>query len=271
MLRHSDRGLMLIDLDKAYCDTLDATHGGTSGFSNPMKSDEKPTDRKDFAAIGKIFDYIVENTSHFPRRHFSRFRSECDNPDTTPEKLNAVLRPKSHSGLWAVVVFSLIMISGIGYYMYRNSLGDAGDAVSETEVKTESNDTVICEPQHIDIPDSHPVRHEGQRILINDFDRRMGKFTSETQAFIDYLSAGSVSDREIWDMNLNVMDNFTSSYNQLRTEYKKEYPEAAGIDVELALANAFENSRAFSLMQQFSQAARDTIVARHPESYMDVE
>lgn len=269
MLRHSDRGVMLIDLDKAYCDTLDTTHGGTSGFSNPLNSDEKPTARKDFAAIGMVLDYISEITPNFPGSRFRLFRRECDNLETISEKLIDALRPQSHIGFGvAAVLLCLIIICVIGYYMYKNSLGDV-DEVSETEMPANSNDSIISEPQHIDIPDNKPASQEGRVIIISDFDSRMEKFIMETNGILAELSSGTVTDREISEMMSEVVNNYTSAYNDLLTELKKEHPNAAGIDVELALARASENSHASSIMQQFTQAVRDTIVARHPESSTD--
>lgn len=270
MLRHSDMGLMLIDLDKAYSDTLDKTHGGTSEFSNPVNSGEKPTARKDFAAIGTVLDFISKNTPHFPERRFRLFRRECDNLSTTPEKLLAALRPQSRKGVWVpAVLLCLIIISGIGYYMYKNSFVDAGDEVSEMDYRTESNDTLISEPEHIDIPDDKPALQDRLIIIISDFDSRMEKFITQTNGFLAELSSGTVTDREISEMMSEVVNNYTSTYNDLLAEYKKEHPDAAGIDVELALARASENSVAYSIMKHFTQTARDTIVTRHPESYID--
>lgn len=268
MLRHSDMGVMLIDLDKAYSDTLDTTHGGTSEFSHPVKSGEKPTARKDFTAIGKVVDYIAENTPHFPGRKFRCLRRECDNLETTSEKLIAALRPKSCAGIRMImVVICISIIAGIGYYLAapRNT----SEETVAKELQIAPVDSVKVEQEHIANPDGQQVLHKERIIVINDFDSRMEKFITQTQGFIADLSLGAVSDREISDMVSDVVESYTSAYSALLTEYKKEHPEAAGIDVELALARASEKSRALSIMQLFTQAARDSIVARNPESHMD--
>lgn len=278
MLRLSDRGVMLIDLDKAYSDSLDNTSGGSSGFSNPVESGEKPTARKDFIAIGKLLDYISDNTPHFPKSLFKRFRSECDNPETTPEKLIAALRHKSHTGLWTCgVLLSICILCGIGYYTYLN-LSESNDSMSSGALTDEAyieidtlnkNEDNIGVPQRLPAP--APVTGESGKPLISvtDFDSRMIESTRIAREYLTALSAGSLSDSRIQDMMSKIIDSYSSNYQVILSEYKAANPDVYATEVELAIAKASERSDVTKLYQQFIQAARDTIVARHPESYSD--
>lgn len=276
MLRHSDMGVMLIDLDKAYSDALDNTSGGSPGFSNPVKSGEKPTSLKDFIAIGKVFDYIADNTPDFPKRRFKRFRRECDNPVTTPEKLIAGLRPQSHTGLWVVPgLLSVSIVCGIGYYVYRNvsESDDSSPAAVETFEESIEIDTVNNSEnnrtEHQRLPAANPYPREiGKSIIsVTDFDSKMTESTQMAREYLTILSEGSVSDRRIQDMISKIIEAYTSTYQIILSEYKAENPDVYATEVELALAKASERSEATGLYHQFIQAARDTIVARHSASY----
>lgn len=276
MLRHSDRGVMLIDLDKAYSDTLDTTSGGSSNFSSPVKYGKKPTAWKDFEAIGKILDFIAEKTPSFPNRRFKRFRAECDNPTTTPEELIAALRRKSRTGLWIGVLLSgITIVCGIVYYYYSNTSESALREVPEVETYEESADTVSSHennsvsPQRI--PETQPSQPESRQLQISvaEFDNRMNDFTQEAHKGLSMLSSEPLSDRQITDLMHNIILSHSSKYQAVLSAYKAENPEISGIDVELAMARTFEKSKAKILLEQITQAVRDTIVARHPESHTD--
>ena len=51
--------------------------------------------------------------------------------------------------------------------------------------------------------------------------------------------------------------------------YKSENPDMSGFDVEMAVARAYERIKASALLQQFTQAAADTLTRRHPDLYSD--
>lgn len=274
MMRHTDRGVMLIDFDKAYSDTLDSSTGGTTGFSDLLKKGENPTVQKDFVAIGRTLDHIAECTPHFPRRQFRRFRRECDNPDTTAEKLMAVLRPQSNKAFWiGGVLLCLCITAGIGYFMYRDSSDSERIEESATQPIELTPDTAIDKKSKVDTPEiiipSKPLTQESRRIIIKDFDIQMADFIREAQKSLDNLSTGTATDRQISDMMSNIIEAYTSGYNALLNDYKSDYPGVDGIDVELAVARASEKSLAAKLLLQFTQAARDTTEFRHPESKMD--
>lgn len=63
------------------------------------------------------------------------------------------------------------------------------------------------------------------------------------------------------------MLNFPNSRGKLIKTHQIEYQTLPGMDIELAVAKASERSRALRLLQQFTQAASDTIQYRQPELY----
>lgn len=283
MLRHSDRAVMLIDLDKAYCDTMTTTHGGSAGASDPLRRGEKPTVRKDFAAIGKLLDYIESNTPGFPKRRFRRFRKKCGNAAITSEKLLDNLRPHPSVMPWlAALAISLCVISAIAFFIFRPSLKSPGNETIEKTINL--HDTLNTRPDepHYEISDegveplvftddsrsiaaSKPA--DNGQIVINDFDSRMTEFIKEAQENLEILSKGTSSDNQLMQMLYKTSDSYRNKYRALRTEYKSLYAEADGIDVEMALARAAEKSKASAMLQQITQATRDTIMRRNPEAY----
>lgn len=274
MLRHSDRGLMLIDLDKAYSDVLDKTSGGTSGFSDLLDLGEKPKVQKDFVAIGKVLDFIAEHTPNFPQRSFKHFRKECNRPDISSEKLLSALNPHSHKGLLiAVSIFTIFLLSGVLVYLSRNESPSGINGESQEFTIRESSDSFISNTTVIETPEIVlPTQHSQpavKQIIISDFDSKMADFIQEAQRYLSDLSSATLTDRQIRDMMSKIVESYTSKYHIIQTDYKAAYAESDGIDIELAVARASEKSRASGLLQKFTLAASDTIKTRHPESYSE--
>ncbi len=111
MLRHSDRSVMMLDLDKCYTDSLNRTHGGTAILCNPLAGGETPTTAKDFIAIGNLIDYIAERVPKSTARRFRKFRDACRSKDATDERLSQVLRYRSKSYLWAIGVIAISILN----------------------------------------------------------------------------------------------------------------------------------------------------------------
>lgn len=109
MLRHSDRGVMLIDLDKAYSDIRNNNHGGTRSFSDPLGNDSKPTAFKDISAIGIIVDRIADEVPGFPSYKFKRFKKECLNEKFSENRLYVLLNPKSNRN--PLIIASILSIA----------------------------------------------------------------------------------------------------------------------------------------------------------------
>lgn len=276
MLRHIDRGVMLIDLDKAYSDSLDTTSGGTIGFSGPVSQGEKQAARKDFAALGKVLDYVAAKTPRFPMRSFRRFRRECDDPSVSSEKLVAALRPRSRSALWVGVgLLTVSVLFGTVYYMNRNLSVSDDSEVSVGGTDEESIDTVTDNEKNIvpaqTVPETQVIEQGNRTLQIktSDYDSRMKDIIQEVQEALSTLSKGTLPDTQITDMSYRVTHSQSSRFHEILSEYKAANPDISGIDVELAVARAAEKSKVNKLLSQFYQAVRDTIVARHPESHVD--
>lgn len=253
MLRHSDRGVMLLDLDKSYSDTRDNTHGGTTNSSDPLPAREAPTAQKDILAIGRLFDNIAEKVLGFPTQKFKRFRSDCDKDGVTIDTLSSDLqaRPK---GLWLPV---LITITIALVFIILALIGRKSTDVAQPTPAIKDTIVTVIENRQ---PETPPQIAQPQTIEIN-FDTEMESFTAEAQSTLDRLSAGSLSDAEISDLMMLLVERYTTAYGQLTEQSKADYPQTPAIDVEMAVAREAEQSRASRLLQQFTRAATDTINA----------
>ncbi|MDE5842492.1 MAG: protein kinase family protein [Muribaculaceae bacterium] len=123
MLRHSDRSVILIDLDKAYSDALDMTHGGTEGISNPLPAGEIPTIHKDYEGVGRLIDYLSENVEGFPRAEFRRLRRECVRRDATRDNIVKALNPARIP--MRILLPALIIMLATGMTIYLHKMNDS--------------------------------------------------------------------------------------------------------------------------------------------------
>lgn len=266
MLRHSDRGVMLMDLDKCYSDSLDRTHGGTAFICDPLDNGEKPTVAKDFGAIGNLIDYIAERVPKFPGKHFRRFRDACRSKDATDERVSQALQYRSKSYLWAIGLAALCVVGG-AYYLIQSSVDSKQEQTSQQTLPVENNDTVrIIERVPAEqIANPAPAQSKPKAIAA-DFDNRMSAFIRHATAAMAALRKGEVPDKEIRDMMFQMTESYTTNYQSILAAYKSENPDKSGIDVEMAVARASEHSKATALFQQFTHAASDTLERRHPHS-----
>lgn len=256
ILRHSDRGVMLIDLDKAYCDTLDRTHGGTVNMSDPLPADNKPTAYKDYRAIGRIVDEIARQVPHFPRSEFKKFIATCYQDGITAEQLQRLLKPSSGKKWWIIVAVCIIATT-LTFLLNRKQ----ETYVSETPIA--NKDTVIIQTpvQSVDATAEAPGVPQSPQI---DFDGKMAAFIISADSAMFCLHSGTLTNPEINDIVLSITEKYTSAYGDIVSNYKKQYPAVSGIDIELAVGRASERSRSLRLLQQFTQEAADTIQGRQP-------
>lgn len=265
MLRHSDRGVMLLDLDKAYCDSLDRTHGGTVAMSDPMSNGETPTVTKDFIAIGNLIGYISEEASAFPKRRFSKLQRECRNPNANDESIVKALESKSHIGELIICSVAISLLATGGYY-YGSQNTSSEESGTEKVTPTVVSDTVRIieerQSQTNDTPVTTPVK---QKAIAVDFDKRMAVFIDEANSALALLQNGELSDKEIRNRISDLLETYTSTYQSILNDYKTENPDMSGIDVEMAVARLSERSKATALLQQFTQAAADTLTSRNPQ------
>ncbi|MDE5799848.1 MAG: protein kinase [Paramuribaculum sp.] len=271
MLRHSDRAAMLIDLDKAYCDTLDTTQGGTRNISDPLPAGDRPTIDKDFAALGKVLELIADNVPQFPRRQFKRFQRECLSKNVTDESLIKALGKRSKTPLWIGLSLVIIALTAIGFFIFRPTSYTESDDLHAIDQAVETSDS---------IPTVNPVKEEEvapevivvqtpaakSKDIIGDFDSQMADFIREVEDAFEILLSGNVPDSRIRELMYAIQKSYLSKYHDLMTNHKSKNPDMSGIDVELELARKAEKSKANRLFEQFMQAVADTITARHPEN-----
>ncbi len=259
ILRNSDRGLMLIDFDKAYSDTLDLTHGGTSNFSEPLSGNAKPTSRKDFRAIGKIIDVIVSQVKDFPYKKFKQFRNACDSDEVSADSLLQILTHPAKSN-WYILLIGIVIITTI-----IASLIATNRKTTQTVLPSESikivQDTVV---QIVSEPVLQDPPQHNQTFRI-DFDSKMESFIALAENALVELNDTTISNSAILDLITEVTESYTTTYSNIVNDTKAQYPEASGMDIELVVSSESERSRAFRLFQTFTQAAADTAKARNVE------
>lgn len=263
ILRHSDRGVMLIDLDKAYSDTLERTHGGTVNLSDPLDPTEQPTAEKDYRAIGRIVDEIAENVQHFPLTKFKQFRIACDKDRIAAERLQSLLNISSNKKWWIIgTICLLVMIAAVMITILHQA-----DTASVSQAPVTSKDTVVVQvPQQTPAPQKEPISEKAPALNI-DVDNRMSAFIHSADSAMTCLHSGTLANSEIQNLVLELTTRYASEYGNMVSDHKKEYQSVPGMDIELAVARASERSRALRLLQQFTQAASDTIQHRQPELY----
>lgn len=290
MLRHSDRSVMLLDLDKAYCDTMDSTHGGTPLISDAIKAtDGKPTAYKDFSAIGNILDIIKNNVTKYPSGRFKRFRQECLNKNTNWYRLTSVLDSKSYGKHWIIIAI-LCAVIAIPLVLLWNSNTHDTTKESSTRALEVNTDTIniISQPvvnptseetmalssedsatpvsvdrvnhssQHNKLPESTSTKQEQPSEVSIDIDTPMAEFIAKVESAHSTLSSG-ITRQQLCDLLYTLVESRSPVYQSIIEDIKQKYPDKAGIDVELAVARAYEKSRAGKLYKKFNEAVSDTL------------
>lgn len=270
MLRHSDRGVMLLDLDKSYSDNLDLTHGGTAFMSDPLAEGEAPTAVKDFTTIGNLIDYIAERVPKFPAKRFRRFRNACRSKEATDERLSRALQSRSESFLWAIGIVAVCISCGV-YYLSQTKVDSEQKQPSQHTMLAEESDTVRIIERIAPGQSADPAPDQSQsqsKLVDDDFDNRMSVFILEAEAAMASLRNGNASDKEIRNRISEIIESYTTKYQSILAAYKSENLDMSGIDVEIAVARASERSKATKLLQQFTQAASDTLEQRRTHSHL---
>lgn len=257
MLRHTDRGVMLLDLDKCYSDTLDLTHGGTAKISEPLGVGEHPTVHKDLSAIGYIIDWLNANIDGFPNKSLKRFREACNSKDATAETLQRSLNDDTRRSVWPWLT-ALLAIAAISVILALNLGTHHNNYEATPEPKTDTIVTIIQSQPEM----SSAINTPELRI---DFDGKMTSVIRDINAANEKLKASNLTDTEITSLIYSITETYTSGYRHCISEYKRTYPNVPGGDVELAVAKSSEASRVSRLFQEFTQAAADTIATRNLE------
>lgn len=273
LLRHSDRGVMLIDLDKAYSDTLDRTHGGTRGDSGPLASGGKPTAQKDFAAIVAVMDFLASKVPDFPRSSFKRFRKECGVQSPAYNRLKRALKSRRVFKL-SVSVMAIILTAVTATLWRFPTQRDAGQTVpgkpSETPVDTSvgrvPREVVGGVPAvhatHVEMPPQESGRGPLLEISPEEIDRRFVPIKDDIDEGFKKLREGKMTTSQIGEMMERIGKAYQTEYADIQSAYRKENPSLSALDVEEALIKAYGKSRIQRMFFDFMQAGSDTVDLR---------
>ena len=272
MLRRSDSSAMIIDLDKAYRDTHDLTHGGTPGISDAIPGHEKPDAGKDLAALGRILDVIMSRTGNAASRKFRRFRKLCDAPDISAAKLRAALptpaKPAKTAAIWIVALVNLTFIGMALFYYGHKETADTQELPVRDTTEQISHDSIGTGMSRNETASRTAAAKESHTATaekgdeIREFDSRMAKYIKETESATAALRSGKLTDTEIQNLASRVSDLYLSASDEIKEDYRKRFPAASESDVYLALTKALGSSRTFQIMQSFNKELMDTVNAR---------
>ena len=272
MLRHSDRGVMLLDLDKSYSDTLDRTHGGTMTASDPMTEGNKPIAQKDYAAIGRLLEIIEESVQDFPQRKFRRFHKQCRQVNNSPEILLDAIKKPSWFKYWLVGIV-VCLVASVGFLRWLD-ISDVADpqiksigSVKDTVIVINNTHVNSVQIENAAIERESNNKENTFTVPVSDFDKKMSEFTHNLDESMQLLRSGNISDGTIQALMRETVDKYASRYGELLSYYKHTNLDIPSLDVELALAQASEKSNASRLLQKFTQTAVDTLRKRNPEFY----
>lgn len=258
MLRHSDRGVMLLDLDKAYSDTLDQTHGGTIAFSEPLSTGKIPTAQKDIRAIGTIIETLSNQTGAFSSKRINKLRRACETEGVTIDNLTEILNAPSRSK-WPIFAGAIaIVLIVIGTLVFNNRKG------SEPTIPIQDT-IVIKEPINQEIPEKEIKPAPKEPKIDIDFDDKMAPFIEQAKEAMTVLNDSTTSDRQILDLLYELTERYTTDYGKIVNEYKSKYSILPAIEVELAVAAASEKSHATQQFQAFTKAASQRVKEENGE------
>ncbi len=295
MLRHSDRGLVLIDLDKAYSDTFDRTHGGTPGSSDPLNHETKPTVNKDFSAISTLIDSLSSHVDSFPISSLRRFKKECRKPDATYESLSSALDSSGllipiHSNSFrriAGIATGVVLIASVvivflhfGNRQVSVSPQNARDSLQSvipkgnSERQYDEDSSAKSVPVAVPMSPSDPLKGTsnlsasqsqsggetpGVKGLAKDFDERMAPFFQAVEEGRRELRSDKYDYNRLIEIVSRVNASYHDNYRRVVKEYKGENPDRDGLDVEMEVARVSEKSRAFRQFGLFATECQDTL------------
>lgn len=261
LLRRSDRGVMLIDLDKSYSDVLDCTHGGTRWNSDPLPLGDKPTVSKDFEAIGNLLDVIAEAVPSFPIRKFKKLRRECYNVTASDDSLGEALKSRPCFTIGVISLIGTCVFGVLGAYNLSNQAFQmkTGQEMVETVGKI---DTVRIDES---VPENSPVtvvtatrsseKETDKKELITplELDAAMADFIKEVKDALAVLSSDTVS----YDWYLDAIGLISTSYSSkiysVVQRHKSKHQNMPPLEVEYEIMTIAEKSEAKKLLDQFMQ------------------
>ena len=288
MLRYSDRGVMLIDYDKAYCDIFDRTHGGTAGMSEPLAEGEKPTSAKDLAAFGEIVRYIAANVPGFPSRKFRRLIRAVNASGVSSRSLEEALKARSNNK-YTLIACGIVVLLGIGISGYYTVGSQANNvevenrlselpmvderpaAETEHSIQTESDSPAGPEIETVSAPVSTVKvgSGDGKEIdyaaLARMYDEKMADVNREVDKVEATLKSGKYTDEEFSEMQMRIMKSYTDRYTSFVDDYRAQTPGLSEYDVMPVMARMMDLSKFQpkfkNLMDMFSEISQKRIDA----------
>lgn len=280
MIRNSDYGIMLLDLDKSYCDSLDLTHGGTYEASEPLVNGERPTIKKDITAIGKIIDGLSEKILGFPQRRLKKFRRRCDENGTTCDALVKILEKGDNKGIsiWGAAAI-ILLICSVLYLFVVWSKKQVDNNEEEVVAVQEIDDTIatssIADKEIMAKAESttseHNVnstpvltREEGQNLsnIEIDYDSRMSKSIKRIAEVKNKIHSSALTPMEVLELMESLSDKFREESDEALEYYKKKYSGHKETDIAMAFSNAAVKSKANRMLEELTKEVVDSLSHR---------
>lgn len=278
-LRHSDRGVMLLDLDKAYSDTLDRTHGGTKGISDLLPDKETPTAVKDYRAIGRIIEILSDKVPDFPESRFKNFRKKCDSESPDADRLKQTL--KTNKGFKIGVTVALMsVLATASVLLWLWPVRHEEDLNVPVNSAVLQRDTVIAvvkedknEAQPFVAPQvTAPAKESGHRpdfaISPQDIDKRFQSVMEDIDKGFRKIRSGKMAAEQMNEMVQEICREYTAVNNEIRDLYRTRNPELSALELENALINAYEKSRIQGIYLLFLKEYSDTVDMRIKTGYL---
>ncbi len=101
-----------------------------------------------------------------------------------------------------------------------------------------------------------------------DIDTQMSELISKVEKAHNALTTG-ISRKELSDLQYDLVQTYLRSYQAIIANIKSQHPDVHSIDVELAVARAYEDSRAYELYSNFNTAVSDTLRKLDDELHND--
>lgn len=156
-------------------------------------------------------------------------------------------------------------------YIIQTKVDSEQEQPSQQTMLPEGSDTVRIIERIDPWQSADPALDQSQsqaKLVADDFDNRMSVFIREAEAAMASLRNGNATDKEIRNRISEIIESYTTKYQSILAAYKSENLDMSGIDVEIAVARASERSKATKLLQQFTQAASDTLEQRRTHSHL---
>ncbi|MDE7413296.1 MAG: protein kinase [Muribaculaceae bacterium] len=297
MLRNSDRGVMLIDLDKAYSPTFDRSFGATPGLPEPTSKEKIPTIHDDFISLAKLSEYIEERSAPSKHNRFKTFRAECRNPEATDASVGEALKrtPVSTLRIWPAIGIggSAIAILCALFFLFDNSIGKrhpapdliTGQSDTIEIVKTLTNsdlsenqgasklpqannpEDLTTNPTPLAAATAPPdtktpanaASMKPQEAADFNFDKEMSDFVNSLKIMEKRLKSGNTTIDELYRMRTDIITLRTEKAKELYVKYQKCNPLVSESELINSFMKITNESKSDKYYQQLFLQIGDSI------------